>query len=353
MTSAVTAPSWPVIGQPAAVALLQQAATTGHPAHAYLLAGPPQVGKATLARVFAQALLCQGDPAALDGPAVVPCGRCAACRRIARGTYPDVDWYSLARQAAEPEQQGRVNKDLSIATIRAILNSLSLRPYEGRWRVVVLEDADALSLAAANALLKTLEEPPPYAVLVLLAADPGSLPQTIVSRVQLVPLRPAGRAAVAEALRAQGIAEPDVTLLAALSGGRIGWALETAAHPERLAERAALLDVLAALPTADLPARFAFAAELAARFSTDRAGVYDTLVQLALWWRDLLVVRAGCPNLVHNADRIAALQAAAPPFSLAQLRAFLAALAATQEQLEQNVSPRLALESLLLAMPGG
>jgi DNA polymerase-3 subunit delta' len=348
--------AWPVVGHQAAVAQLRRALAGGHLAHAYLLIGPPQVGKATLARLFAQALNCQGAPDALDGGADrapdVPCGRCRPCRLIARGTYPDVDWYNLARQAADPEQQGRVNKELSIATIRALQASLSLRPYESRWRVAVVEEADTLSLPAANALLKTLEEPPPYAVILLLAADPGNMPQTILSRVQAIPLRPLSRADVAAALRAQGIAEDQATLLAAISGGRLGWAVETAAHPDRLADRADLLDALARLPAADLPARFAFAADWAGRFAADRQGVFDMLTQLAVWWRDMLVVRVSCADLVQNTDRVAALEQSAAPFTPRQIGAFVRAVTVAQEQLEQNVSPRLALESLLLAMPG-
>ncbi len=366
--SAPAVPGWPVVGHVAAVELLHRALAHGHPAHAYLLTGPAQIGKATLARLFAQALFCQGDPlAGLADPAAlpsvtphselrtqnaaVPCGRCRACTLIARGTYPDVDWYSLARQGAEPEQQGRVNKELAISTIRSVQNSLALRPYEGRWRVAVVEDADTMSLAAANALLKTLEEPPPYAVLLLLAADPADLPPTIVSRVQLIPLRPLNRAAMAAALREQGVPEDQATLLAAIGGGRLGWALETAQHPERLADRAELLDVLAALPVADLPARFAFAADLAARFAADRAGVFDTLTQWAVWWRDLLVVRVGAADLVHNTDRLPALEAAAAGLTPRRIGAFLSAIQAAQQQLGQNVSPRLALESLVLALP--
>ena len=362
--NAAPVPGWPVVGHAAAVELLHRALVRSHPAHAYLLTGPAQIGKATLARLFAQALFCQGDPlAGLTAPPadkesatiapnpVVPCGRCRACTLIARGTYPDVDWYSLARQGAEPEQQGRVNKELSISTIRSVQSSLALRPYEGRWRVAVVEDADTMSLAAANALLKTLEEPPPYAVLLLLAADANDLPPTIVSRVQLIPLRPLSRAAMATALRAGGVAEDQATLLAAIGGGRLGWALDTARHPERLAERTDLLDALAALPAADLPARFAFAAELAGRFSSDRAEVFATLTQLALWWRDLLVVRVGAADLVLNTDRRPALTATATGLTPRQIGSFLAAVTATQQQLGQNVSPRLALESLMLAMP--
>ncbi|MGI8586908.1 MAG: ATP-binding protein [Chloroflexia bacterium] len=345
---------WPVVGHGAAVGILRRA-LTGRLAHAYLLIGPPQSGKATLARLFAQALFCTGDPAALGEEGRqpdVPCGRCRNCTRIARGVYPDVDWYSLARQAAEPEQQGKVNKDLSIGTIRALQSGLSLRPYEGEWRVAVLEDADAMSLPAANALLKTLEEPPPYAVLLLLAADPSTLPTTIPSRSQIVTLRPLGREVIAAALRERGTAPARAELLAALSGGRFGWAAEAAAHPERLASRDEQLDSLAALPAADLPARFAWAADLAAGFSQNRPVVFDALTQLAIWWRDLLVVRVGAPSLVQNTDRLPALEKAAGRLSPQQIGSFLAAVTAAQEQLSQNVSPRLVLESLMLAMPG-
>jgi len=362
--SAAQVPGWPVVGHVAAVELLHRALAHSHPAHAYLLTGPAQIGKATLARLFAQALFCQGDPLAglADAPtdpqsairnpqSAIPCGRCRVCTLIARGVYPDVDWYSLARQGTEPEQHGRVNKELSISTIRSVQSSLALRPYEGRWRVAVVEDADTMSLAAANALLKTLEEPPPYAVLLLLAADVNDLPPTIVSRVQLIPLRPLSRVAMAAALRATGVAEEQATLLAAIGGGRLGWALDTARHPERLTERAELLDGLVALPAADLPARFAFAADLAGRFSADRVEVFDTLTQLALWWRDLLVVRVGAADLVLNTDRRPALASTAAGLTPRQIGAFLAAVTATQQQLGQNVSPRLALESLMLAMP--
>jgi hypothetical protein len=135
-------------------------------------------------------------------------------------------------------------------------------------------------------------------------------------------------------------------------GGRLGWALDTAAHPERLADRTDLLDTLAALPAADLPTRFAWAADLAGRFSAHRAEVFETLTQLAVWWRDLLVVRVGAPDLVYNTDHLAALHTTAAGFTPAQIGHFLAAIPAAQEHLEGNVSPRLVLESLILAMPG-
>ncbi len=344
---------WPVVGHAVAVAQLRPALATGRLAHAYLFAGPPQVGKATLARLFAQALVCRGDPAALDAGRApdVPCGRCRACRDVARGTYPDLDWYSLARQAADPEQTSTVNKELSIQTVRQLHHGLSLRPFDGAWRLAVVEDAETLSLAAANALLKTLEEPPPYAVLVLLAADPGRLPPTILSRVQLVALRALPRATVAAALEARGVPATEAATLAALSGGRPGWAFQMAADPDAQAARAALLDDIAALPTADLPARFTWAGDLAGRFSPDRAGVFDAVTQFALWWRDLLVVRLGRPALVQNVDRRAALDAQAPAFTPAEIGAVLAAATAAQERLEQNVSPRLTLEELMLALP--
>jgi DNA polymerase-3 subunit delta' len=352
---------WPIIGHTRTVNLLRRRLRQGRVAHALLLAGPPGVGKATLARAYAQALNCLGDPGALDAaPAAgvyrdAPCGRCRNCSRIARDTYPDVEWVSLERQAAEVSAAGGrmgANKELSIETVRTLEKSINLRPYEGHWRVAILEDAEHLSLAAANALLKTLEEPPSYTVLILLADDPGAVLPTILSRCLVEPLRPLPPATVERALQeGWGVAPAQARLLAALAGGRLGWAVTMAQQPERLAARAETLSVIAGLPAQDLPGRFAFAAELAAQFAPNRRQVFDILALWAGWWRDLLLVRAGSVHLVQNTDRLETLERAAPGYDQGQIVAFLAALETARQQLDQNINPRLALENLVLQLP--
>ena len=345
---------WPFVGYESTVAMLRRGLREER------VAGPPNVGKHTLARLYAQALNCLGDPAAagapLAGPLDAPCDRCRNCARIARDTYPDVEWFGLARQAEEARAfTGRVgaNRDISIETVRALEKSLSLRPFEGRRRVAIIEEADRLSLPAANALLKTLEEPPSYAVLILLATDPAALLPTIVSRCRVEMLRPLPAARIEAALQLRwGVEAERAHLLAGLAGGRLGWAVSMAAQPEQLAARATTLTLLAGLAAQDLPGRFAFAAELAGQFGANRARVFDVLALWAGWWRDVLLVRAGTVRLVQNADRLELLRRAAGAYDQQQIVIFLAALDTARQQLEQNINPRLALESLVLQLPG-
>src|SRR6185436_9701255 len=186
---------WNIIGHTWAVDFLRRSIAGGHVGHAYLLSGPAGVGKSLLALRLAQALNCErGDPD--------PCLACRACKRIERGNHPDVRVAGMASQAAalKPDEAAR-QKDLKIDTVRDWQSDINLRPYEGRRRVFVLHDAEKLTDAAANAMLKTLEEPPPYATIVLVANTAGDLLPTIVSRCQPIKLRPAPRATVAAALR--------------------------------------------------------------------------------------------------------------------------------------------------------
>ncbi len=351
---------WPIVGHTRTVEVLRRELRQGRVAHALLLAGPPGVGKRPLARAFAQTLNCLGDPGALEDTTPVgvyrdvPCGRCRNCVRIAHDTFPDVEWFSLARQAAEVAAGGRVsaNKELSIETVRTLERSVSLRPYDGQWRIAILEDAEHLSLSAANALLKTLEEPPSYAVLILLADDPGSLLPTILSRCRMEILRPLPRPVVERALQERwGIAPAQATLLAALSGGRLGWGVEMGLHPDRLLARQELLTTLIELVQQDLPARFTFAADLAARFSGNRQAVFDVLALWAGWWRDLLLTRAGVTALVQNTDRMETLDRLAPTYEQRQIVTFLAGIEAARQGLDQNLNSRLVLESLVLQLP--
>src|SRR5262245_29901312 len=155
----------------------------------------------------------------------------------------------MATQAAglKPEEAAR-QKDLKIDTVREWQRDVNLRPYEGRRRVLILHDAERLSEAASNAMLKTLEEPPPYVTLVLVANTSGELLPTIVSRCQPIKLRPVPRAQVAAALRElRGLAAGDADLLAAWSAGQVGWALRVVDAPEELETRQAQLDALVAL----------------------------------------------------------------------------------------------------------
>ncbi|WP_029214483.1 DNA polymerase III subunit delta' [Kallotenue papyrolyticum] len=336
---------WEIIGHAWAVRYLRTALSRGRSAHAYLFAGPPAIGKGLLALRLAQALLCD-----TGGPD--PCLQCRACRRVAHGNHPDARWVSLATQA-DDEQQETASRELKIGTIRAWQRDIDLRPFEAQRRVFVLDDAQALTDAAANAMLKTLEEPPAYATLILIAQGAGELLPTVVSRCRVLRLRPVPRALIAQALQARyGLAADDAALIAAWSGGRIGWALRAVAEPELLEHQQQRLAALIALSMAGPLERVRWAEERAREYREQPATALEWLALWQSWWRDVLLVRSGVATAITHLDRRAELQELAQHLSLDAVQTFLRRLEAAQQQLADNVNPQLVFENVALHVPG-
>lgn len=320
---------WQVIGQERIVTYLQKRRQEGRLAHAYLLVGPPQVGKATLALDLARAVNCPQTEA--------PCGQCLACLRIGQGFHPDVQMVS--RQEAKTE--------ISIDQIKQVLASTYLHPFEGQHKVFILDGAEYLSTEAANCLLKTLEEPPPGVLFLLLSSREAALPITIVSRCQRIELKPLPREVVVKALiQRWKFSDDKAQLLASLCQGRLGWAL----NPDFLERREDWLHRLEQLVAGDLEKRFAMAAEIVQIWDKGKEAVAEGLDIWELWWRDLLLlkVRAGAGRV--NWDR-KELSSQACRWSLSQVKTALRSLAAAREQLMGNANPRLAFEVLMLNLP--
>jgi DNA polymerase-3 subunit delta' len=319
---------WGVVGHDWAVALLRSSLSAGRVAHAYLLSGPPQIGKRTLALALAQALNC-AEPDA-------PCGRCHSCLKIARGIHPDV------RLTAGEGAGGSIK----IEQVRALQHEAMLAPYEGRYRVLIVRQMEQATLEAANSLLKTLEEPPAQVVLVLTAVHSESLPRTIVSRCQHLGLRPVATPVVERVLRDKGVAAVQAQLLARLSGGRLGWALQAAADEDLLRQRQQDLDRLGGLLTAGQVERLACAHEV----SGDAARTRQLVELWTCWWRDLVLFGQGVDHLV-NGDQIEQYRQVSEQLTLAHALAIVRALQTTAAQLDANVNTRLALEGLFLRLP--
>jgi DNA polymerase III subunit delta' len=331
---------------------LLTAALAEGPAHAYLLHGPPGVGKRDLALLFAAELL--GDHA-----------------RVARRTHPDL--YVL-----EP-----LGDQIRIDDIRELRRDLHMRPFEASRRVYLVFGADTMNDDAADALLKDLEEPPPYAVILLIANDIGPLSETIRSRCQAVPFRRLSERAVRETIRARApeLPEEEVTTLARVAGGRLDRAarlLDPAATKRREAllgvARSVYLDpefdagdgaetLLAgisergaeakekaedAVALLELTGREAEQRVKRAQRGAERDELLVVLEELEWWYRDLVVLAAGADGAVVHVDRLAELRADATLERLLGAEAACETVRATWRQAEElQLAAPLALEALL------
>ncbi|MFC1999680.1 ATP-binding protein [Chloroflexota bacterium] len=327
---------WQVIGQPKATGLLGRSIKTNQLSHAYLFVGPPHVGKFTLALNLAQAVNCQAGED-------VPCGECAPCVRIAAGKHTDI-------QVIGPASDGK--RDIGRDQIEEMQAAASLPPFEGRCKVFILDRAETLSHVAANRLLKTLEEPLPRVLIVLVSAREKDVLPTIVSRCQRVELCPLPIPLVKQTLtKERGIDEESADLLARLSGGCLGWALLAIEDQELVETRnqrlSELIDVIRTKPAQ----RLAYAGELASRFSKKRSDVEESLGLWVQWWHDLLLIKGGHGALITNVDQQAMLSQQASDLSMKQIIDSVHHLQQAGRQLEQNANPRLALEVLMLNLP--
>jgi len=310
--------------------LLQHAISTEQVRHAYLFTGVPRIGRRTLAVEFARALQCTSDQR--------PCGACLACRKVSHGNHQDV-------LTILPAPGKRL---LGIESIRELQREASRPPVEGRWRVFIVPNAEAMTLEGANCLLKTLEEPPIHTVLLLTASDSQVLLSTIVSRCQHIGLRPVSAAEIREALMARGVAVDHATRLAAMAIGQVGWALEAAGESALLRERLNLLGLLGQVPEMDRAQRF----QVAAKLAEDTERLREVLDLWIVWWRDVLLASAGCLDLIVNSDQRNRLCDYARRWDSVTVERCIRALFGVVQELEQNVNPRLALEALMLDLPG-
>jgi DNA polymerase-3 subunit delta' len=318
---------WGIVGHDWAVRLLQRALERDELSHAYLFTGPPNVGKGTVASALAQALLCE----AAEGR---PCGTCQGCHLLESGNHPDF-------HHVEPETAAG---SMRIAQVRELSRQLSLTPSLAQHRVAILSDFDRATPSAANALLKTLEEPPSYVLLVLLAPDTDSLLPTIVSRCQVVPFQPLAPATVEQSLVERwGVDAELAQLLAHLSGGRLGWAVTAATDPGVLEVRARRLEELDHLIQASLVERFRYAEKLA----RDAEAARQTLDLWTGWWRDVMVLAAGADGPLTNLDLADRVRRLARSLGMERAAALVRATRRATDLVQRNAKLRLVLEVLI------
>jgi len=302
--------------------------------HALLVTGRKGIGKRALALHFAQALLCEAPRD--DGG---PCGRCPACGYVAAGGHPDL----RVIEPVERDEDGNVRPvdAILVDRIRELIDFAQLTTHRQRAKVALIAPAEAMNTAAANALLKTLEEPPPATYLILVSDQWGRLPATIVSRCRVVAAPEPDPAAATAWLAQRGIERPE-TLLAQAGGAPL--AALAVADPAIQRERDALLDALAQ-PERLSPV--AFGARLDAYPRDERAArLRDALYWLLAWTSDLArVASGGAPRF--NPDRSEALVRLGPRVARLSLFRYYRALLRQRELLGHPLQPRLVAEALL------
>jgi DNA polymerase III subunit delta' len=275
---------------------------------------------------------------------------------IQRGVHPDV---RVVRRA--PERRMISMRPSAVAgapreysdNVQFIQADAQLRPVMGRRKVYLIVYAEELAEDAGNRLLKTIEEPPPFVLFLLTAIERGGVLPTIASRCQELRLRPAPRLQLAEALMQMGTEAERAEQLAALAGGRQGWALAALADPALFEQQQAYASQLVEALSGSRIDRLVRARSLSERWSARPEVVRETLRVWMSWWRDVMLVQLGLMNrIVHlDVDERRALQAAAEHVSRPAARGAAAAIQQTLADLDTNVNARLALDLLLLRLP--
>lgn len=326
-----------IVGQPTAVKILKSALPPGKPASGYLFVGPEGVGKRTAAYAWARALLCEKD--GKDA-----CGECVSCKKVDAGNHPDLIY-------KKPERREKKKKEeIDIDNIREISRELGFKPYESDRKILILDRAEKMNIAASNAFLKTLEEPPGQAVIIILTVSPRSLPPTIISRCQKVRFTPVPFEQAAAYLEERlKISHREAEELAVLSRGALGRAMEDGLEEDREI-RSIAADIILRAGEVDLGEAY----KLAAYFdkTPENKEKADRMLEIAVTLlRDLLAMKIqGKYDKLINVDLAPGIEGAARKLSSRKL---LRAYGKTQELVSArrwNVNPFLIVSLLALEL---
>jgi DNA polymerase-3 subunit delta' len=316
---------------------LAERLAAGRLAHGLLISGQSGLGKGLFAAAFARLALCRQPR---DGRA---CGACHGCAQFAASSHPDYRYVTFEEREGKAGEEGQLKQNISVEQIRELITDLQLRSHQGGRKVSVIEPAEGMSPAAANSLLKTLEEPPADTLLLLVSSTPGRLPATIRSRCQSVAICAPEPAAALAWLQARSTRE-DWPVLLGLAGGAPLAALELA-DSDIASRRKAFFEGLLRLRAGQAnPVMLA----------VQPKDSYPELLQL-LWsfTSDLILVRGGGLTRVVNRDQLALLQKAAEGIHLRSLYAYLDRIQAALQALDSSANRELAFAVLLSDWAGG
>lgn len=320
-----------VIGHKQAIRYLRAAIETGRVGHAYLISGPEGVGKKTLAGAFAQTLECErgGTDA---------CGECTSCHQVLASSHPDLITVTHEKTSV-----------ISVDEIRGqVVSDAPVRPYKGKYKIYIIPEAEKMSIGAQNSLLKTLEEPPSYIVIMLLTVNAGLLLETIRSRCSLVELRPLPDALVTGYLM-QKLQLPDyqARTYAAFAQGSIGKGMELAQSSDFIQIQSLAMRIITRAGEMDIAQIGAIVKEI----GNYKSSVSDLLDIFTIWYRDVLYFKAtASADEVIFRDQVPQIRKTALTASYEGLQDILKAISVCRKRLEASVQFDLAMELLLLTI---
>ena len=316
-----------IIDQQAVVTILKEELESRRISHAYLFTGQEGIGKKTLAFEFAKALLCKQKQQ--DS-----CNECKDCKKIDHSNHPDVKFIKTEEDS----------NNIKIDQIRELQREIVYKPYETNWKVYIIDEADNMTLEAANSLLKTLEEPPDYAIIILLAEEMSQLLPTVISRCQEIRLKNISREMIKAYLVEHGIKENKAGLYSRMAKGSLGLALELTNDEEFLNYRREVLDFLVELPGANTVDIFNKIEEMEKILSSG----FPFFNLISSWYRDIIINKKGNQNQVVNYDYLEDITKQVEKYDIKELLAIIKLINKYESYIERNVRKGLTLQVLLL-----
>ncbi len=314
-----------IIGQETAVRILKDELISQRISHAYLFSGMKGVGKKALALQFARSLNCKEMEA--DS-----CDSCLTCRKIDHLNHPDVELIGI--------EDGN---SIKIDQIRELQRNLSYKPYESEWKVFIIEQAELMTDQAANSLLKTLEEPPEYGIIILLAEEINRLLPTVVSRCQQISLSAIPEDIIKNELLNRGLAREKAVLFSRLADGSLGVAQNLSNDEEYLSTRDMLLDFLSRLPDLKRVNILNKTGEV-----TSLLGTFPFFDLLISWYRDIIMYIQGNNEQLVNHDYLERIKTLQNMYTIDELISIIELISDTRKYIDLNVRKDLALEVMLL-----
>lgn len=317
-----------IIGHNSIIEHLQNAIKAGKVSHAYILHGEEGMGKKLIASVFAKTLQCA------EG-GIMPCNQCLSCMQAETGNQPDVIWVTHEKLS------------ISVDDIRAQVNSdIQIKPFSSPYKIYIIDTAEKLTEQAQNALLKTMEEPPEYAVLLLLVNNINLILPTILSRCVVLNLKPVDKKLIREFLMERHRVPDYVAEVAAgFSGGNVGKAIKYASSEDFERKKEDVLHILRYIDEMELYEVIAGVKTI----SEHKSAVEDYIDLMILWYRDILMLKAtNDPNLLLYKNEFTFIRRQATLRSYEELENIIGAMEKAKIRLKANVNFDIAIELMLL-----